>query len=224
MPSIGKMGSVLNNTMHGGGHKQIYADLMTELAGADIAVLAASLGLVQNEAGEAEIPFCGAIYRVSRAGVRREDGQSFSYAAGSALIRYLLQGSRIRPSGRFVTFAELAGPLFKHGSYSVSALERPIVRRFSGRVPGLMAAGAAFGGKSGGEGGLGSVSLLFELLPRVPMQLVFYNRDEEFPARATLLFDSNATQLIDFETLAVLVTLFVHSLTGSRQADMSGNR
>ncbi|MCF8095243.1 MAG: DUF3786 domain-containing protein, partial [Desulfobacteraceae bacterium] len=47
------------------------------------------------------------------------------------------------------------------------------------------------------------------------------DRDEEFPARATLLFDSNATQLIDFETLAVLVTLFVHSLTGSGQADVS---
>ncbi len=87
-----------------------------------------------------------------------------------------------------------------------------------------MAAGAAFGGKSGGEGGLGSVSLLFELVPRVPMQLIFYDRDEEFPARATLLFDSNATQFIDFETLAVLVSLFVHSLTGSGQAGMSGNR
>ncbi|MFP4453475.1 MAG: hypothetical protein ACLFPI_08905 [Desulfobacterales bacterium] len=65
---------------------------MTQLAGADIAALAASLGLVQNEAVEAEIPFCGAIYRVSRAGVQRADGQSFSYAAGSALLSSGFQG------------------------------------------------------------------------------------------------------------------------------------
>jgi hypothetical protein len=32
--------------------------------------------------------------------------------------------------------------------------------------------------------------------------------------KSALLFDRNATQLIDFESLAVLVTLFVQSLTG----------
>ncbi|MFP4453474.1 MAG: DUF3786 domain-containing protein [Desulfobacterales bacterium] len=91
-------------------------------------------------------------------------------------------------------------------------------------MPGLMAAATVFGGKSGGEGGLGSVSLIFELVPRVPMQMIFYDLDEEFPARATLLFDSNATQLIDFETLAVLVTLFVNSLTGAGLANVSWKR
>ena len=62
------------------------------------------------------------------------------------------------------------------------------------------------------QAGLGSVSLIFNLLPHIPMQLIFYDRDDEFPARATLLFDLNATQLIDFEVLAVVVTLFVQSL------------
>ena len=61
---------------------------------------------------------------------------------------------------------------------------------------------------------MGSISITFELLPHILLQLIFYDRDDEFPARATLLFDRNATQLIDFESLAVLVTLFVQSLTG----------
>jgi hypothetical protein len=51
-------------------------------------------------------------------------------------------------------------------------------------------------------------------LPHILLQLVFYDQDDEFPARTTLLFDRNATQLIDFEALAVLVTVFVQSLTG----------
>ena len=60
---------------------------------------------------------------------------------------------------------------------------------------------------------MGAVSLIFDLLPDIPLQLIFYDRDDEFPARATLLYDLNATQLIDFEVLAFLVTLFVQSLT-----------
>jgi hypothetical protein len=197
-----------------GGHKNIYEDLLKRLAHADIESSANRLDLVLNEVGEAKVPFCGMTYLVSREGLRRADRQKFSSATGSALIRYVLRGSRSQTVGRFVTLAELAGPLFKQGSYSTSALERPIIKRFQGRTPELLTIAMSFGGKQGGEAGLGSVSLIFDLLPHIPLQLVFYDRDEEFPARAILLFDSNATQVIDFETLAVLITLWVHDLTG----------
>jgi hypothetical protein len=129
------------------------------------------------------------------------------------VARYLIHGSRCRPSGRFVTFAALAGPLFTQGSYSVSALERPICTRFQGRVTELMESMERFGGRREGEAGLGSVSLIVDLLPHIPLQLVFYDRDDEYPARATVLFDGNATELLDFETLAVAVTVFVNALT-----------
>jgi hypothetical protein len=129
------------------------------------------------------------------------------------LIHYILKGSRSRPAGQFVTFTELAGPLFKQGSYSHSALEQPIIKRFRGPVSKLLAVAESVGGRQGGEAGLGSVSLIFDLLPHILLQLVFYDQDKEFPAQVSLLFDRNATQLIDFETLAVLVTVFVYSLT-----------
>jgi hypothetical protein len=196
-----------------GGHRWIYEDLLDRLANADISTSAEHLDLALNDAEEAEIPFFGTTFLVSREGVRRLDGQRFSDATGSALIHYILKGSRTRSDGRFVTFAELAGPLFKQSSYSKSALERPIIKRFQGRIPELLAVAALVDGHQGGEAGLGSVSLIFDLLPHIPLQLIFYDRDDEFPARATILFDLNATQLIDFEVLAVLVTIFVQSLT-----------
>ncbi len=129
------------------------------------------------------------------------------------MAHYILKGSRSQPGGQFVTFAELAGPLFKEGSYSKSALEFPVIKRFQGLVPELLAAAALVGGRQGGAAGLGAMSLIFDLLPHIQLQLIFYDRDDEFPARATLLFDLNATQLIDFEVLAVLVTEFIQSLT-----------
>ena len=72
---------------------------------------------------------------------------------------------------------------------------------------------ASYGGRQAGEAGLGALSLIFDLLPHIPLQLIFYDRDDEFPARVNLLYDLNVTLLIDFEVLAVLVTLFVKSLT-----------
>jgi len=202
-----------------GDHKWIYEDLITHIATVDIATSAEHLNLQLNDAGEAEVSFLGVNYLVSNDGLRRSDGQRVSYVTGSALIHYILKASRSRPFGQFVTFAELAGPLFKQGSYSKSALERPIIKCFQGRVPELLSVAAAIGGHQGGDAGLGSISIIFDLLPHILLQLIFYDRDEEFPARTTLLFARNATQLIDFESLAVLVTLFVHSLTGMNREE-----
>jgi Domain of unknown function (DUF3786) len=195
------------------GYKKIYEDLIDELRSADIAASAERLGLPMNEAGEAEIPFIGAAYLISNSGVRRFDGERVPETTASALIHYILLGSSSRPAGRFVTFSELAGPLFKEGSYSASALEQPIIKRFQGRVTELIAIAESVGGRLGGEGGVGSISLILDLLPHILLQLVFYDSDDEFPARATLLFDRNATQLIDFEALAFLVTIFIQFLT-----------
>lgn len=196
-----------------GGQPKIYADLLVRLESADIPASAERLGLPVNSLGEAEVPFLGMTFFVSNKGVRRGDGRRFGDAVGSVLAHYILNGSRSRPAGQFVTFSELAGPLFKQASYSQGALERPVTQRFQGRVPELMAAAVLLGGRLGGEGGLGAQSLIFELLPHVELQLIFYDRDDEFPARATLLLDRNATELIEFEVVAVLVTIFVYTLT-----------
>jgi len=190
-----------------GGYRSIYEDLIERLKYADIASSAKRLELSLNEVGEAAVPFMGATYLVSNSGVRRTDGKNTRDTTASALIHYILQGSRSRPVGQFVTFAQLAEPLFKQGSYSQSALEQPIIQRFRGKVSELLTVARSVGGRQGGEAGSGSVSLVFDLLPHILLQLVFYDEDHEFPARATLLFDRNATQLIDFEALAVLVTV-----------------
>ena len=198
-----------------GGNRWIYENLIEQLRNADIATSAKHLDLTLNDTGEAEIPFLGMTFLISNEGVSRSDGKRVKETIGSVLIHYILKGSRRRPAGKFITFADLAGPLFKQGSYSSSALELPIIKRFQGRVPELVEVTASYGGRKGGEAGLGSVSFIFDLLPHILLQLIFYDRDDEFPARATLLFDLNSTQLIDFEVLAVLVTIFVQALTKS---------
>jgi hypothetical protein len=196
-----------------GGYHQIYQDLNKNLAKADIAHSAANLGLVLNQEGEAEVPFLGRKYLISKNGVRLSGGGRFPEPVGSVLAHYVLQGRRSEPAGDFVPLSKLAGPIFKQGSYSQDALEFPLLKRFEGRVPELVVAAESLGGRIGGESGLGSVSLIFELFPKIPLKLIFYDRDDEFPARITLLYDRQATHFVEFEFLAVSVTLFVQALS-----------
>ena len=42
--------------------------------------------------------------------------------------------------------------------------------------------------------------------------MIFYDSDDEFPARASLLIDQNATDFLEFELMAVLVTIFIREL------------
>jgi hypothetical protein len=194
-----------------GGYLRIYQDLLQELAKADLDWSARRLGLHQNRSGEIEIPCLGKIYWLSNSGLRHPEEASFPAPLGSVLIHYVLRGNQGEPADQFVKLEDLAGPVFKN-NYSQGALEFPLIKRFKGKVLELLAVADSLGGRRDGESGLGSVSLVFDLLPKIPIQLIFYDQDAEFPARVTLLYDRNATLFIEFEYLAVLATQFVQAL------------
>ncbi|WP_028314053.1 DUF3786 domain-containing protein [Desulfatibacillum aliphaticivorans] len=195
-----------------GGFQRIYQDLLEEMKTVNVRAAAQNLGLPYTEEEGVEVPFLGRTFLISNRGAASKDGEMVREIMASVLFHYIMCGSAARPAGRFVTLSELAGPLFKQSSYSGSALERPIARRFAGKSDELLSVAESLGGRREGEAGLGGISLVFETLPHILMQIVFYDQDKEFPAKATLLFDANATKLMDFESLAVLATIFIRDL------------
>lgn len=59
---------------------------------------------------------------------------------------------------------------------------------------------------------LGDVSYCFNTLPRVPVTLVLWAEDEEFPANANILFDETASDYLPTEDYAFLCGLLVNKL------------
>lgn len=57
----------------------------------------------------------------------------------------------------------------------------------------------------------------FDLLPRVPLYLSFWQADEEFDPDCKIQFDSGAEDHLDIEYLAYLLELFVKELAGDGQ-------
>ena len=49
----------------------------------------------------------------------------------------------------------------------------------------------------------------FDVLPKIPLKIVFYEADDEFPFDIQIMLDKTALQFLEFEWLAFMVGCFV---------------
>ncbi len=102
-----------------------------------------------------------------------------------ALLRYLIDVKDIRLSGDLIKPINLkGGHLFFRGSH-VLPVDK-IVGKFSEDTRGFLLKGKALDAE---QLSFGDASLRLFPFPRVPVVLILWRADEEFPARADLLFD-----------------------------------
>ncbi len=45
----------------------------------------------------------------------------------------------------------------------------------------------------------------FNVLPKIPLKIVFYEADDEFPTNIQIMLDKTALQFLEFECLAFMV-------------------
>jgi hypothetical protein len=102
-----------------------------------------------------------------------------------SILHYLLGARPLEPSGRLVSPMELkSGQFFHAGSHDLP-LDK-IAARFCPDPEGFVLVALRFGGR---QVSYGDAAMELSPLPRLPVTLVFWCEDEEFPARAYLLFD-----------------------------------
>ena len=111
------------------------------------------------------------------------------YSRLSALW-YLIQAKDIPISGNLVSPREVNGGLiFAQGSH-VLPLDR-LVDKYGSDVKRLIKKGVSLGGE---QLNYGDASIRLFPFPRVPVVLLIWKHDEEFPARADILFDSTCSE------------------------------
>jgi hypothetical protein len=105
-------------------------------------------------------------------------------------LLYLAGTDGEAPSGRWLAYRELPGGRFYEPVLRRS-VEAPLATRFGGDREGFIKACAGLGGK---EEEFGDAACSLELFPLVRVAVILWLGDEEFPARAQFLFDSNSTR------------------------------
>jgi hypothetical protein len=102
--------------------------------------------------------------------------------------------------GRWISFSELPDGAFYFRAFQGYTGDL-LARAFGGDLEALARAAEKLGGRRGAEGDL---AFSFRALPRVPLHIVCWRGDEEFPPGAKFLFDSSAGRHLPTDVCAIL--------------------
>jgi hypothetical protein len=200
------------------GYEKNYRRLVPGLRGCDFEECAARLGL-RHFPGGVEAEYLGRAYRVTEGGVEPLDGGYADPNHRSTLIHYALSRGDGPPAGDFLGLSQLPGVLRGSKQPGSEFLSAAIERAFGGRgLAHFARAAESLGGEFLGDHPSGGKLWLFRTLPRIHMQVVFSEADDEFPVEARVLFDSHATEYLGYECLA-----FMHGALGNALAE-AGDR
>lgn len=134
------------------------------------------------------------------------EGRAAGYAQQLCILAYLVNARDLPPTDRLASVEKLdPGGFFFRGSHklpmdklaNVFGPDPPLLHR-AGRM--LNAAPRA----------VGDASIELLVLPRIPLTLVIWAADEEFPARASILLDRNATAQLPLDVLFAAAALTIN--------------
>lgn len=112
-------------------------------------------------------------------------------------------------TGEWIAFQDLPDGRFYLDSFQRRA-KIPLVRAFGEKPDKLIeTAGAAYGAEPIRQG---DVSVMVEVLPLVPVALVLWRGDEEFPPEGNILFDRSIMRILSAEDVAWLAGMVVYPL------------
>ncbi len=186
-----------------------YRDYCRQIAELDFSSIKDTLG-IELRGGKAIIPFFGEDYIVSDTGIANESGNRPDYMVCVILSKYLLlcPGAPVvdKEWSALKDFHKLSQ--FTNLNFFTSDTEGPIVKKFTGRISALSEASRKLGGKPCKLGVSCDFAMEFRVLPKIEVLLIFNDRDDEFPATCSVLFQKQAENYLDPESLIMIGMAF----------------
>lgn len=203
-----------------------YERAQADWAAADPARCAALAGCTLTPAGVI-VPYFGRMHLVTHpaglVGVMAPASSNGATAEGSplppgwkpahitiaiVLIHYLLRADGVPPADRWLTFRDLPDGLFYAQAFAGHA-EGLLAQRFGTDLAGFRRAAQALGGTALD---LADASYHFVALPRLPLAVLLWEGDDEFPGQARVLFDAHAGHYLPTEDLSGIGDWLAHKL------------
>jgi hypothetical protein len=124
------------------------------------------------------------------------------------ILAYLINAQDLPPTGKLVGANSLPGGQFFFRGLHCLPTEK-LEKAFGDRPEVLHQASARFGAE---QCEFGDSSIRLNVLPLIPLTIVIWRRDEEFDARASILFDQTTASQLPLDALLTAVNLTVDAL------------
>ena len=121
------------------------------------------------------------------------------------ILHYLANPTEVKDTGTLISYKELPGGSIYIQPFTHRAID-PLVRTFGANPDSLLEVATRLGGHSNG---LGDIGVTYKVFPRIPVTLILWRADDEFPASGNILFDASAPEILPTEDYAVLASSVV---------------
>ncbi len=183
-----------------------------KLAVADFDDIAKQSGFKTIDKSSFEIPFLDRVYLTGFPDFEFEDAsdkeKDVPIQEQVLILHYLTAENNSKATGRWVAYREIPGASFYFSAFVKRAID-PAKKVFGNNVSGLLKAAKKLNGAAIEAGDTG---LEFQLFPRVPLQLILWQGDDEFPAEANMLFDEIIEKILSPEDIAWLAGMLIYRL------------
>ena len=159
------------------------------------------------------VPVCGRDVCVLAAEKRVEAPEgSPSFEAGLVCLQYLLVSADVPRANEWVDPKAVPyGDFFFRGPHPLPTAG--LEKAFGESLDAFRASAQHLGGRALK---MGDAAYEFRALPRVPIAVILWAADDEFPARARFLFDRNVHHQLPVDALWVLCRVLAKSLVAAR--------
>ena len=124
------------------------------------------------------------------------------------ILHYLKAPAMPAQTNQWIAYREIPGASFYFGPFVKRAVE-PLKKVFGNNLDEFARAAQKLNPQEINNGDAG---FEFRVLPAVPLQLILWAGDDEFPAEANILFDENIGQILSPEDVAWLAGMVVYRL------------
>lgn len=141
--------------------------------------------------------------------ITKENGQELSVFDRLTIMHHLhYYQPYAQESTKMVPYREIKEAAVFEKAYRKASIE-PLIRVFSGACEKFLAAGLSLGGK---QESFGDASITFQAFPKIRLTYIFWDKDEEFPASANILFSDKISQWIHSESVPTLAQIGTEKL------------
>jgi len=130
------------------------------------------------------------------------------------ILHYLLTAKGTPPADKLIAFHELPDGSVYYPTFAKRTIQ-PLVDNFGSDPSLLLPTSRKLGGQ---KADYGDMAVTINAFPRVPITIVLWRGDSEFPARGNVLFDAAISHYLPTEDVTVLCETIAWRLVGLKRS------